>query len=317
MYRVRIKPGDVAVFEVNGRELTVEVMDITPKMARQIIDESDTKFKNRESKRATVENYKKNLRDGLWANNGEPITFREDGALTNGRHRLTALSELGDDEIDSLQFIAIGNVEPGVEHTFDIGRQRTLNDGLEFTGIHKEANVASILQLKAKLDGGRRCTMASLNSCGVNRPDLIKTFEEENDLYNDAAIYGKAVEQLSGKTLGCIEVGAFYLHLTETLGYDESVVKDFFNRLATAPRSGKTIFVRATNKLSEHGKFRRGSTRRTNLFIQCWNSYVAGRIINNVSIDKGDWFNEPTNEIVVNTASNSSRAAKQQKSLFD
>lgn len=316
MYKIRIQNNDEAAFMVTGRELTVRKMTITPPMAREIIDKSDEKFKNRETKRQTVEAYKTNMRDGNWANNGIMIAFREDGALVDGRHRLTALAEL-DGEIESIDFLAVGNIPFGVEHTIDIGRQRTLNDGLTFTGLHKEPNVSAILQDKAKLDKGRRHTSASLTACSLNRPDLIETFKNEDELYNDAAIFGKQMEKMSGKILNASEVGTFYLHLTQTLGYDESIVRYFFDSLASAPRIGKTIFVRTLNQLSNKTKFRKGTTPRINLFIQCWNSYVAGRITNNVSFKKDDWFNEPTNEIVVNTASNSSRAAKQQKSLFD
>lgn len=315
MYRVKIKSGDVAVFEVNGRELTVSKMKITPKMAKEIIAESDEKFKNRDTKRQTVDAYKANMRDGKWANNGKTITFREDGALEDGRHRLTALSEL-DGEVESIDFIAIGNVEHGVEHTIDIGRQRTLNDGLAFTGLHKEPNVSAILQDKAKLDKRRRFTSASLTSCSLNRPDLIDTFTDNNELYNKAAIFGKQMEQLSGKILNASEVGTIYLHLTETLGYDGAIVAHFFEELASAPRYGKTIFVRTANKLTNKTLYRKGTTQRINLFIQCWNSYVAGRITNNVSFHKDDWFNAPTQEIVVNTVG-SSKTEKQQKSLFD
>lgn len=316
-YQVKIKKGDVAVVVVNGCEYKISVRTITPALARRIVEESDKVFTNRPSRRHAVNAYKKNMRDGLWKNNGDALVFRSDGALLDGRHRMVALSELSDSEVSSLDFLVISNLNAGVEDTIDIGAQRSLDAALAFTGLHREKNVSGILQMKEKLDKRLHFTDASATANGLTRTELVDKFSENPDMYNNAAVYARDVYNDSAKVLTAKEVGAIFLHLTDTLGYEEDFVKCFFTNLATSPRSGRNIYSNAMKKLTDRKHYKVGQTDRLNLFIQTWNSYVAGCGKRNVPFTSNDWFNAPKEEVVAGVVNRGSEPAKQQNSLFD
>lgn len=296
-YKVKIKQGDIAVMEVNGRELELSVMTITPEMAAQIVEDSDKIFTNRTSRKNAVEAYRKDMSEGRWKNNGESIKFSEDGALKDGRHRMLALAKSG----QTFDFLVVGNLEKEVEDTIDIGAVRSLDNGIAFTGIHREKNVSGILQLKEKFDKQVYFTDGSAATYGLTRTSLVDKFKANPDMYNNAAIYAKEVSRDSGGILTIKEVGALYLHLTATLGFDRGVVEKFFMKLVTSPRHGRDIYSRAMESLSDRKRFTVGQTERTKLFVKCWNSYVAGRITNNVRFTDGDWFNEPQPNVVIGT----------------
>lgn len=296
-YKVRIKQGDIAVMEVNGHDYEISVMTITPESATQIVEKSDKVFTNRTSRKKAVEAYCKDMIEGRWKNNGESIKFGKNGALKDGRHRMLALAKSG----QTFDFLVVGNLEDEVEDTIDIGAIRSLENGIAFTGIHSEKNVSGILQLKEKFDKHVYFTDGSAATYGLTKPSLVDEFKANPDMYNRAAIYAKEVSRDSGGTLTIREVGALYLHLTETLGYDRDVVEKFFMKLVTSPRHGKNIYSRAMENLGNRKQYTVGQTERTKLFVRCWNSYVAGRITNSVRFTDGDWFNEPQPNVVIGT----------------
>lgn len=300
-YRVRIKEGDVAVFVIDGKEVEVSSMTITPSEAKKIIADSDKVYKNRKSRKNTVRLYKKDMDTGQWKVNGESLKFRKDGALMDGRHRLLAVS----DSEKPRQFLVVGNLDCGVEDTIDVGAMRSIEDALSFAGVDFEKNAGSIVQLKMKFDKQLTHQNASNSVHGISKHELVDEFMSDVDGYNNVANYARGISSDSCKALTAREVGGLYMHLTSSLGVEKHVVETFFLNLVSTPRNVRNIYTKAMEKLENKKSYRPGSSERTKIFIQCWNSYVAGRVTNNIKVGEHDWFKRPfeAKNVVVETVS--------------
>lgn len=105
--------------------MTTVVETITPEMARKYLATSKG---NRTISRPTVAAYARDMANGNWMLNGEPIAFDIEGHLVNGHHRLYACIEA------NTSFTT--NVARGVPNTaiFDQNRVRSMRDQFKLNG---------------------------------------------------------------------------------------------------------------------------------------------------------------------------------------
>lgn len=297
MSKIYLKDGDVAVFTVGGKEIEVSKMTVTPEMASSIIEQSDLKFKNRKTRRVQVDAYAKDMVNGVWKTNGESIKFRKDGALIDGRHRMMAVAKAGIPR----DFIAIGNLDEGVEDSIDIGMLRSFAAVLTFNKVEHENGVDSVVGNKLKLDSYRRAISASVTNSKYTRMDMVKEFIDNSDAYNDSVVFAKNLTR-GQRVLTKTEVAAIYMHLTETIGWPKDFVQGFFQQLATSSHNGAGIFSTTMNRLSNRTKYQLYRSERITLFIACWNAYVMGNL-QKLSEKKAskEWFASPNKVTVKNT----------------
>jgi len=294
MKKIHMQDGDIAVFLIDGKEVEVSKMSITPEAATSIIEQSDLKFSNRKARRAQVAAYSKDMRNDVWKVNGESIKFRKDGALIDGRHRLMAVAESG----IPCDFLAVGNLDNGVEDSIDIGMLRSFEAMLDFNGVHHEPAVKTVVFNKLKLDKRSRGLSQNTTNAGYTKMDCIKEFIDNSDIYNDSVNLAKSIT-CGQKVLTKTEVATIYLHLTETLGWDKNFVEMFFKQLVGVSYNGRSIFNTTMVKLSNKAKYRPFRQERINVFIACWNSYVIGNR-QNISEKKAasEWFLTPNDSKV-------------------
>lgn len=285
MRKIFIKDGEEAVFVINGKEVTVNKMTITPTIADEIISKSDAIFNNRKSRYATYKLYSEDMANGEWKTNGETIKFSNDGALIDGRNRLNAVMMQKKD----IDFLCVGNLDKEVADTIDIGLKRSLEHALKMQGYSYETGSAAIVKMKLQFDANIMAQGQSEAQLGLGRLDEVHEFEKHMNTYNDIANYAKDIWSTSHKFLNRPEVGAIYMHLTETLKWDSEVVYEFFDKLAT-PVKG-SIFNITYEKLGNK-KVCRGKDRIKE-YIICWNSYITGKRKQRCSYKDGDWFISP------------------------
>ena len=281
MKKFYLNENEEAVFKINGKEVTVSKLTVGPTDAEEIISKSDALFSNRKSREKSYKLYSEDMNRGEWKTNGETIKFSSDGALLDGRNRLCAVT-LGDTKID---FLAVGNVDRDVVDTIDIGMKRTLEHALKMQSSSYETGSASIVKMKLELDSRQMSQEASEVALGISRIDAVHEYENNIEKYQKANSFSKDIWTLSHKALNRPEIGAMYLHLTETLKWDEGIVQEFFHKLAT-PQEG-SIFWRTYEKL-RNKKVCRGKDRFL-AYIPCWNAFIKGARTRK-TYKTGDWF---------------------------
>lgn len=105
------------------------VINISPKLAEKMLVGNEI---NRNVSHSLVDRYARDMRNGNWQLNGEPITFNKSKQLTNGQHRLLAIIRSG----KTIPMVVIEEVDDDV-NIYDRNRPRKVQDSLVFSGMDK------------------------------------------------------------------------------------------------------------------------------------------------------------------------------------
>lgn len=282
--KISLNNGDEVTMQINGKDVTVKKMTITPEMANEIISYSDSIFCNRKSNAAHYKLYSNDMKRDEWKTNGETLKFSAEGALIDGRNRLNAVMLSG----RPVDFLCVGNLDQTVADTIDIGMKRTLEHALKMQGYAYENSAAAIVKQKLQLDRKSMSIEASESAVGISRLDQVHEYEKNQEQYIEAAKFASDVNKNSHKKLRKPEVGAIYLYLIETLKWDKDIVLDFFDNLTT-PKIKGDIFWVTYDKLGNTGS---KGKERFKEYIMCWNAYIKGQQ-KRIGLHKYNWFISP------------------------
>lgn len=126
-------------------EITVEVVEIGPEFAEQLLARNSG---NRKIRKGRVASLAKSMIDGRWMLNGEAIKIAEDGRLLDGQHRLAAIVASG----VTIRTLLIRNVVEEAFMTMDSGLNRTPGDAL---GVEANAgSIATLVNLVIRYEAG-------------------------------------------------------------------------------------------------------------------------------------------------------------------
>lgn len=129
---------------------------ITPKMAEDMLNAN---VGNRKLREGVVEKYARDMKQGKWTRNPQPIMFYDDGELADGQHRLWAVHESG----KTIEFFIQYDVSRDVALNIDTGVGRDLVDNArigKYEGyLTKQAIGAAVF-----MHNGRRVTEKTLSN---------------------------------------------------------------------------------------------------------------------------------------------------------
>ena len=268
--------------KIDGME--VFFTTITPEIAEGILDASEGVFRNRKIRLATVDLYANDMANDRWDLNGETIKLTKDGVCIDGQNRLKAIIKSGKPQV----MIVVVGVQPDAYKTIDIGLKRSLENALQFQGKAYETGASSVVRLRMTLRRHNYQVGHSEANMRISRVDQFEEFERLEQEYLAATRFGKEVNKNSNGVIKYPECGAIYEHLVKDLGWDNTIVENFFTELCSASFSNKTIFDKTMKNLSNK-KVCKGATR-IKLWISCWNSYISNCRKNLKTFKDGDWF---------------------------
>lgn len=120
----------------------MKIVNVSPEIAKKLLEANTNNYRGINHRR--VEMYAREMREGLWQENYEPIHIYEGGRLANGQHRLTAIVESG----ATVKMLVVAGVERDV-NLFDRGGLRTNGQILKASGVSLaggEISAVSILK---------------------------------------------------------------------------------------------------------------------------------------------------------------------------
>ena len=274
------------------------VWEITPAVAKTLLKAN---VKNRAIRRSRVEQYKADLTNGRWAQNGEAICFKKNGQLADGQHRLVAICETG---VTVKMNVAVGCDDDG-DHTYDSGLNRTNADSFKYNDIASYALVSSIvgkyftLRRRSPFVGTREQKVANTNrkDARITRSALLEEYASSASLYQKAArTTGRFYDK--SRVLRQSEVGGMIVYLVKDLGYDYRFVEEFFDGLATDGWNRNQTVAAVRVKLTRNEMAKNSAMSRQYkqaLVIKAWNAYATGTNTQRVSYDEKKegkvWFN--------------------------
>jgi hypothetical protein len=138
-----------------SNKIKAEFMDVTPEWAAARLDEhfkniEQNNYRQRRISNRNVTKYAADMKHGNWLQNGQGISFDENGNLTDGQHRLMAVVRA---KVTVRMLVITGlqeQNENGVKtiYTVDTGRPRTFGQ-----------------QVALERGGGHPYTLASISRC--------------------------------------------------------------------------------------------------------------------------------------------------------
>ena len=111
---------------------------ITPSIAETYLKANDRNYRALSSNR--VDLYARDMKEGRWIDNGEPIQIHQDGSIANGQHRLAAIAKSG----VSITMLVVSDVPNDIE-IYDIGKSRTTNEVARAQGLQVIPSISGII----------------------------------------------------------------------------------------------------------------------------------------------------------------------------
>jgi hypothetical protein len=145
--------GTVAWFkdrvDNSASQVLVERVLVTPGLAGEILRRNPD---NRNMRQIKIEHFVRDMVNGRWADNGEPIIISRDGLLNDGQHRLQAVIEANTPQV----FVVVFGVSRESRTTVDQGTARGAADYLSMDGVtyaHNAATAAKFIIAYERSDG--------------------------------------------------------------------------------------------------------------------------------------------------------------------
>lgn len=157
-------------------DLKAAVESITPDMAEEY---ATGKTHNRAKSDALIQKYLREMCDGRWRLNGEPIIFSDTGRLLDGQHRMNALHQYG----KPLKFLVVRGVEEDAFTTIDTGSARKGKDVFSIKGISNPMIASAICKMCLQWEHGGG-NLSKINVTFSN-DELLKYFESNTEAISE------------------------------------------------------------------------------------------------------------------------------------
>jgi len=292
---------------------TKEWKVITPEFAKEVLEKRNKI--NRAILQGTVNSYAKQMREGKWKTNGEPIIFseeyevEEDGVkrnvrfLLDGQHRLAACVKCG---IPFLVLVVSG-LPKEVFDSIDTGKVRAGKDALSAAHVFKPyglndsevAITSAVIKKVLEFTSGRKGSHgASATRIAPNNSEIVNEAKAHSDVYasivNELNKWRKDISVEDWFTNSKRMNAWFMAWLIINCGWSEGEVFYFFKELLNKKHQTSDIDTDPIEKLKERVKIhvekngRRDKSPYTDIdmydfYARAWNAYITKKPLASMS----------------------------------
>lgn len=252
----------------------MEIREITPDEAYDMLS---INTRNRPMNKNLVLEYARQMKEGLWQLNGEPIIISDGNVLLDGQHRLAAIKKSN----VSQKMIIIKGVDGDAFKTIDTGKTRTAGDIFALNGIPNanriSAGISRYFFLKNKSVAYIH-SPKSIREIKVSKSEILDFYIQNESICRDIYISVSAcVSKISliatGPTMG------LFLYLVVEKKHSIDKVADFFNQLFFDTNITNSTIPLLRDKLLKDkiGQYKLTSDVRHGLIVKTWNCFVSGK----------------------------------------
>jgi len=263
---------DAKIAEASGSLLTT-VTDLTPALARVLLNRNPG---NRQVSGAFVERFARDMANGKWTLNGEPIIVSADGHLNDGQHRCHAVIRAN----RSAQVVIVIGADRDSRFTLDQGKTRMAGDYLGMEGHADPIALAAVATYAWQHRNHGR-----LSQQVVYRPsksEILAFVEAHPDLASSlAAIPNKGAGSLGGRSI------LAFCRWTFVNATDEPTADRFISMLVSgASLSVGDPILYARNRIVSEGR-RIQPHERAELIFRAWGAHRRGEKPKTLQIQGG------------------------------
>lgn len=232
---------------------------LTPSLARLLLARNQD---NRRLSADAVEKYARDIVNGNWRFNGEPIVIAKDGLLNDGQHRCEAVVLAG----EAISVIFVFGVDRDSRFTLDQGKMRMAGD---YLGMHGHADPVALAAAAAMLWQFRN--HGRLSTASIMRPTKTEVLATVGQTPSLSAALRVADRK------GCNLVGGramlAFCHCIFGERAGEAAATAFIDSLLTgASLSSRDPILYARNRLSDmRGRLR--PNEKAELILRAWNAH--------------------------------------------
>ena len=257
-----------------------QVRTITPEEALELL-----KFntRNRPLKKNVVIDYARQMKDGLWKTNGEPIIISDGNVILDGQHRLAACVKSN----TPITSVITTGVDASVFDTIDTGIVRTGGDILSIDGV-KNANHISAGITKYFIISRSRTSVTmdgtqALRKIKMSKQEILSFYKKNASVCNEVTIFADACRKKIG-LMKTSQISGIMLHLILDKHHPVDRVKDFFRQLFFDENvTNNTITILREKLLKDQiGQYKLTPSARDAYIKKTWNSFVKGKELKNL-----------------------------------
>jgi hypothetical protein len=245
---------------------------ITPEIAEILFNHfNDT---NRPVTPSNVANLVKEMVNGKWVNNGEPITFNDLGNTTNGQHRFLAIIKAN----VNLPFLVITGLKGEAFATIDGGRKRATSDVLAHAGVSSAKNTSSLCKFIYGFKQGKYGAHRNSSERSLNNTSILDYYYnlDESDVH-DSVNFGQTYSKKANGIITPTVLGGMFYVFNEI---DKEKSYEFLSKLSTGDSlTNNSPILALRNKLIK-AKIDKTYYLTPDMLIKnivyCWEKFING-----------------------------------------
>jgi hypothetical protein len=239
--------------------VTTQIVELTPALARVLLARNPD---NRKLSEPTIAKYARDIANGSWSFNGEPIIIAKDGKMNDGQHRCEAVIAAG----ASIIVVMVVGTDRQTRFTVDQGRARMAGDYLAMEGHVDSVGLAAVAgYVWQHREHGR------LSQQMLHRPtkgEILAVVDGNPDIAKSLALIPRAGNNLAG---GRGILG--FCHFAFSRRANAADVAEFFSMLVNGQNlSAKNPILYARNRLmANRGRLK--PNEKAELIFRAWNAH--------------------------------------------
>lgn len=246
--------------------MKTEVRTITPRVAKEMLRMNHG---NRKLSQSHVRYLSKQMKEGKWMFDGQPIRTTTTGTILDGQHRLNAVVE----SETSQPFLIVSGVSPETFKVMDTGKTRSAADVFSIEGINQYANCAAATRVILQLKNGTRSNQNA--DTRVTNSDILDFYLENQDIGRHVTESGKLYDDF-GKVLPLSRIAAYRYLMSEK---SVTSAEEFWDKLCMGIGLDKNSPIWVLRKKLIEDKYSKTSlspTGRLALIYKAWNKFRKG-----------------------------------------
>lgn len=249
--------------------MKTEVREISPEVASEMLKKN---YNNRKLTKSNVRFLSKQMKEGKWLFDGQPIRFDKFGRLLDGQHRLNAIV----DSNTTQQFLIVSGLSDKTFTVMDTGKNRSSGDALSIMGVSYPNSLASSIRLILKHKKGTHGTEGSDSKISNNK---VVEFFNDNKSIELKGNYG----QIHSKNFMSVLSASYIIYLSFVFSeisvtHSETFIKELCNGSNVNIKSPTNVLRRLliSDKLS---KTSLSAMNKKALIFKAWNAFRLNKEI--------------------------------------
>jgi len=252
--------------------ITSEVMRVTPPLAERWLRKN---IVNRPLSKNWVANLAQRMIDGDWALNGSSIVFDENGLLSDGQHRLSAVASSG----VTIETIVTRGVKKDAFETIDEGKKRGIADALSITGEKNTAVLSALLRMIYVYEKYGELKHVGRTITNKNGIALLERHPEAREAAAKGRYYRGIFSAITPAT------GAFGYWLLSQVDKEDADM--FFEKLVSGvglEKGSPILLLRDKMIFNAAARSSINNAEWARFVIKCWNYWRKGKVFKGRSI---------------------------------